>query len=327
MDFSLEGVSEKTFNAVYFNDLTIGMSVPFNDDHQVNHFDKHKAHHIWSNSGEVVDAVTIHFSEDCYTLDENGKPKKDPETLSVIPLEAFTRLHPHDPSIVMKLTHMAYGTTKKYGRRPQNCTSLPILIRSVTTVPSGLKGHTHCTQRAFAALLHLKYNVPIDDLDSLFKLDPMMELGADTEPVLMNRSLRSEPVLTWLASHIPKRIAQLEKPVIGDFAVRELLRSLKDNEGAFTYPVDFRGVGRHCSLAYKPLDDGGVVIWDPSPSFDYENEVPKWNFYNEFCLGVRSYEQACLVLWISIPQKQSKGNLRRCLKRKLGEKPIAVVDM
>jgi hypothetical protein len=118
MDFSLfEGVSERTFNAVYSNSLTIGKSVPFNNDHQVNHFDKYKAHHIWSNSGEVVDAVTIHFSEDCYTLDENGKLKKDPETLCEIPLKAFSRLHAHNPALVMKLTNMAYGTTKKANRR------------------------------------------------------------------------------------------------------------------------------------------------------------------------------------------------------------------
>jgi hypothetical protein len=311
-DYRLDGVSEKVFNMVYFNDLEVDEVVPFNGNYQVNHFEKTKAKHLWSISGKVQDAVIIHFSDDCYNV---GKGLTTVPELQ--PMSVFERLHQHDLEAVGMLRTMAYGTSKLYGRRPKNSNtaSCTHLIRSTLTVPSGLKGHTHCTQRAFAATLHLQFDLPAEHLNSLFKLKVMQDLGADTDTTAFNRCLRAAPVIDWLSVHIPRSIPQLLKPVVGDAPVRELLRNLERNQSVFTYPVDFRGVGRHCSLAYKSSDSDEVVIWDPSPSFDMTNELPLWVTFNETCLHVQTYEKACLLQWSHLPKLQTSANERRARKR------------
>jgi hypothetical protein len=193
------------------------------------------------------------------------------------------------------------------------------MIRSPWQVPAVLKGDTHCGQRVFAALLHLQCKVPITTLDTLFSLKLINDLGEDTDAVELNRCLRSAPLIEWLAKNYKRAMAQLLPPVVGDTAVRNLLRNLKENEAVYTFPVDYRGVGRHCSLAFKPAEKSAVIIWDPSPTFDNDTECPIWTRHNETCLNFRAYAEARLVQWTPLPAQQSRKNRKRKRKRGMGK--------
>lgn len=298
----------------------------------------------------VEDALVIHYSDDCYHHDDkvqfyeaksvNGEtkyhevkgvrtPRNNPKKrcqsspTSTIPelqlIAVFERLHHYDKKLISDVHALKYGVVKKYGRRPIDaCMQRPTgLVRSSVVVPSGLKGHTHCSQRVFAAMLHLQWNVPVDSLDLLFQLKPLQQLGEDTDAREVNRTFRSPDVIDWLAFYVTRSIPELMKPVVGDYSVRELLRNLAPNEACFVFPVDYRGVGRHCSLAYRPRVGGKVVLWDPSPTFDIQDECPLWVRYNETCINVRSYAEARMVSWNAfLPLVQSSANKRRAKKRK-----------
>ena len=222
--------------------------------------------------------------------------------------------------MIAMLRKLPRGQFKKYGRRPpplHGCIELPMnMIRSEVTVPFSLKGPSHCSQRVFAALLHLQFNVEEARLDSLFELEPIINLGEDADPMELNACFRSPAVIEWLSRVDRRLVPQLMGPVVGDIAAREVLRNLKANEAVYTYPVDYRGVGRHCSLAFRPKDGGKVVIWDPSPTFDGEKECPLWTRHNETMLNFRGYEAVRRVRWVQLRGVQQKNNSRRAAKRK-----------
>jgi hypothetical protein len=122
-------------------------------------------------------------------------------------------------------------------------------------------------------------------------------------------------VLQWLSKKGVKAQPKLLPAVEGDYAVRCLLRNLTANEAAYTYPVDYRGVGRHCSFVLKPADNGKLVMWDPSPTFDVGEECPVWTRHNETSLNFSSFAEARLVQWTPFAQ-QSMRNRKRARKRK-----------
>jgi hypothetical protein len=110
-------------------------------------------------------------------------------------------------------------------------------------------------------------------------------------------------------------VPHLLKPVIGHQNVLALMKSLPVNTAMFTYPLDFRGVGRHCMLTYKG-NGGQVVMWDPSPTYDKEAECPLRTTYNETALNIRAYAEGRLLSWTKIEKKQSDKNMNRRLRRR-----------
>ena len=186
------------------------------------------------------------------------------------------------------------------------------MVRSLVTVPLGFKGHTHCNQRVFAAALHLIFSIPKHTLDSIFKFDAMMKLGTDADAREMNVVFRCPSVCSWLEVNTGRRVVpELQPPVIGDAKVRHMMKNLPTNTAMYTYPVDYRGVGRHCMLVYKPRF-GPVVIWDPSPTFDNEAKCPVRTAWNETALNVKAYTEGRLLAWKRrTTKKQNRTNRHR----------------
>jgi hypothetical protein len=334
-DFQLDGVSERTFNKLYFNEIPESGDVPYNEQYNVDHFVKTRTHHIWSLVQEPEDAVVTHYSDDCFRVPitkrqtkkdkKTNKTKTTPKKVEVFttsqlqPMSVFERLNATDPKLVSLVKKLPFGTHKKYGCRPvTGCVVRPQnMIRSTVKVPAVLKGPEHCNQRVLAALLHLQCNVAKQSLDTMFKLSPIINLGGDAHPVELNKCLRSSEMLHWMTAFCCRLLPELMPAVEGDEEVRHLLRNLAPNEAVYTYPVDFRGVGRHCSLVFRPAK-GKTIMWDPSPTFDDQDECPVWTRYNETCLNFRSYAAARIVEWSQLPLQQSRTNSRRarCRKRK-----------
>ena len=234
----------------------------------------------------------------------------------------FERLQKHTPNAIKRLKEMDNGVVKLFGSRPTP-TGLGVakcqdtLTRSDVAVPRGLKGHEHCMQRVFAAILHLKFGFQPEDINTLFDLETFKSLGTESNPKQFNDRLRNRMVIQWFGVRGVRTLARLQKPVVGDAQVRNLLRSIEPNTFVMTYPVDFQGLGRHCSMAYRPQGSkrGQVVLWDPSPVFENGDKCPYWLKHNETTMHVRGYSAARVLNWLVLPTKQAPANAKRAKKR------------
>jgi hypothetical protein len=290
--------------------------VQYNDHYQVDHFHKMKAMDVWSLSEEPEDGVAIHYADDLYRRENEGKVS----TRSIMMLMGvFKKLHADEPVKVKKLMDREYGMVQLYGSRPSptcfNRQARSILTRSHVTIPTGFKGNEHCMQRVFAASMHLCFGISPNKINSFFTLASISALGPDTDPRTLNKCLRGEDVIEFLAKLGRPMAPVLRKPVIGDSCVRQLLRSMPRNTAVMTYPIDMQGLGRHCSLAFRPAA-GRVIMWDPSPVYDMQEKCPLWLRHNEFSLRIRGYSEARVIEWRPTQTKQTYRNLKRSRKRK-----------
>ena len=291
--------------------------MPYNDHCNIDYFAKRKADTVWTVSGGVHDAIVIHFADDLYTVPDEKQNRRVYTVPHVQILPVFKRLHVGDSGIVQAVKDMPYGMSKKYGRRPRTTLKSPSMnmVRSLVTFPLGFKGHTHCNQRVFAAALHLIFSIPKHNLDSLFTCAAMMNLGTDADARDMNVVFRCPSVCRWLELNTDRELVpELQRPVIGDKKVRHMMKNLPTNTAMYTYPVDYRGVGRHCMLVYKPRF-GPVVIWDPSPTFDNEAECPVRTAWNEAALNVMAYAEGRMLAWKGRATDKTRKNRRRDQKR------------
>jgi hypothetical protein len=307
-DYSIHGVSERTFNDTYFKTVPKDKRSMFNDFMLVNSFRKYHNSLTWSITGAKTHMITLQFAGD------NGVA-----TPSTTTLDIFKEQHKHDRELVQFVEKWGNCSWEKQGSRvcPVIATECVLDRQEQYTICPSVKGPRHCAQRVIAAALLLTIGAKIENINELLNLPGFKKLGADTDAAEIDEALQSVGVREWLFTMTGVRCRMsLGDKISGDASVRHHLARLPSGNVAVAYPKDYSGAKRHCMLMYRPLECGPVLMWDPSDAIDKDAHLAMYSRKNETSLRIYEYAAIRFVQFDTpFKNKRLSRNLRRKRKR------------